>query len=112
MFLQLRANKFTVRNRESSPDVLPWYAVRTKRNGCLEIRSAMTNNSTCPSDSRKTKPVYFFIKSKSASTVASTPVLMEGSGEILKKGEWWDGTLGPPAASASMSAFGVPPTEK
>ena len=31
---------------------------------------------------------YFFIKSKSATTVASTPVLMEGSGAILKKGEW------------------------
>ncbi len=82
------------------------------RRALLDLKRHRRTTQLADPTSRRTLSVYFFIKSKSASTVASTPVLMEGSGETLKKGEWWDGTFGPPAVSASMSALGVPPTEK
>jgi len=50
--------------------------------------------------------------SSTATVMASTPAVTDGSGSILKKGEWWEGTGGPPASSASRSACAVPPTEK
>jgi len=33
------------------------------------------------------------IKAMALTTMASTPDLIEGSGWILKNGEWWDGAL-------------------
>ncbi len=45
----------------------------------------------------------------SATTVDSTPRFTDGSGEILNRGEWWEGIGGPPASAHSRSFFGVPP---
>ena len=50
--------------------------------------------------------------SKAAAVIASVPKVTDSRGAILKKGEWWDGTCGPPLAAASKSACGVPPTVK
>ena len=56
--------------------------------------------------------VFGASRSSAAAVIASVPSVTDSLGAILKKGEWWEGTGGPPAFSRSKSACGVPPTEK